>query len=341
MATVSSIVDHIKKKKPNTRLSSMASPTMLAKVTEFVPTGCLPLDIIMGGGIPVGRLTELYGDNSTGKSLLAAHILAETQKLGGVAMLMDSETATSMDIMEAVGVNPEECLYSVPTTDEEVYADIEQAIQARDEVAPNSLMTIVWDSVAATSSEAEVEKVKKEGLGGATVASHARLISQMCRILPSRIAKERIAMVFINQTRENIGVLWGDKMSTFGGRAIGYHASVRLEMAKAKTLTDDNDNPLGIDVRCWVAKSKVSAPFGKCRFPILFGVGIDKVGAIFNWIKDMKLAEMHGSWYHLDLGGGKVIKFQSPNWEATYLKHSLEIDNALWAMAGYSNEDEV
>lgn len=332
--TVSDLVASLKRKK-TTRLGTMSEPTMLAMVKEFVPTGCVPLDIIMGGGVPVGRLTEIYGDTSTGKSLLAAHIIAETQRAGGVGVLLDSETATSVAIMEAVGVNPDECIYSCPSTDEEVYEDMAQAIEARNAVAPGTLMTIVWDSVAATTSDAEVEKVKEKGLGGATVAVSARLISLMCRVIPRMVARERIALVFVNQTRENIGVMFGDKMSTFGGRGIAYYSSVRLEMAKGKTLTDDNDNAIGIDVRCYVAKSKVTVPFGKCRFPILFGVGIDKPGAVFNWIKDRKLAEVKGSWYVIDALG---LKFQSTNWDATYLKHKEKIDCWLWEQAGYSEE---
>lgn len=332
---VSDIVAAMKKKKPSTRLGTMSSPSMLAQVKEFVPTGCLPLDIIMGGGIPVGRLTEIYGDTSTGKSLLAAHLLAETQLAGGVGVLLDSETATSLEIMEAVGVDPDEVIYSCPSTDEEVYDDMVQAIQARDEAAPGTLMTIIWDSVAATSSDTEVEKVKKEGLGGASMATHARLISLMCRVIPRMVAKERIALVFINQTRENIGVMFGDKMTTFGGRGIAYYASVRLEMAKSKVLVDDNDHPVGIDVRCAVTKSKVSVPFGKCRFPIMFGVGIDKSGAVLNWIKDQRLADVKGSWYYINALG---VKFQSAGWCAAYAKHQEAIDNWLWERAGYEGE---
>jgi hypothetical protein len=124
-------------------------------------------------------------------------------------------------------------------------------------------------------------------------------------------------------------------MSTFGGRAIGYYASVRLEMAKAKTLTDDDDNPIGIDVRCWVAKSKVSVPFGQCRFPILFGQGIDKTGSVLNWIRDRKLAEMKGSWAHLYIAKGDIA-FQTATWHATYEKYHHVIDDWLWAQAGYS-----
>lgn len=330
--SVSELVTSLKRKKGG-RLGTMSEPSMLARVKEFVPTGCLPLDIIMGGGVPVGRLTEIYGDTSTGKSLLAAHIIAETQRAGGVGVLMDSETATSCEIMEAVGVNQDECIYSCPSTDEEVYEDMRQVIEARDKVAPDTLMTIVWDSVAATSSDAEVEKVRKEGLGGASMATHARLISLMCRVLPRMVARERIALVFINQTRENIGVMFGDKMTTFGGRGIAYYSSVRLEMAKSKNVLDDDDNPVGINVRCAVTKSKVSVPFGKCRFPILFGVGIDKSGAVLSWIQDKRLAEVGGSWYHIDALG---LKWQSAGWDALYVKHQQRIDDWLWAQAGYS-----
>lgn len=336
--TISSVIASIKKARPNTRLSAMSNPSLVSRVTEFIPTGCIPLDIIMGGGVPVGRLTEIYGDTSTGKSLLAAHIIAETQRLDGIPVLLDSETATSEEIMTAVGVNPDDVIYSTPSTDEEVYDDMLQAIKARDEVGSKALMTIIWDSVAATSSDAEVEKVRKEGLSGATMATHARLISLMCRVVPRMVAKERIALVFINQTRENIGVMYGDKLSTFGGRAIGYYSSVRLEMAKAKTLTDENDNPIGIDVRCWVAKSKVGVPFGKCRFPIIFGQGIDKPGAVFNWIKDRKMADQKGAWYHMELGN-TPIKFKSTTWCVAYAKHHDNIDNWLWEQAGYTGSE--
>lgn len=337
--TISEVVASIKKHRPNTRLSTMSEPSLVSRVKEFVSTGCIPLDIIMGGGIPVGRLTEVYGDTSTGKSLLAAHLLAETQAMGGIGVLLDSETATSVEIMEAVGVNPKQCVYSTPSTDEEVYDDMVQAIEAKKECAPSALMTIIWDSVAATSSDAEVEKVRKEGLGGSTMATHARLISTMCRVIPRMVAKERIALVFINQTRQNIGVMFGDKMSTFGGRAIGYYSSVRLEMAKTKTLRDADDNPEGIDVRCYVAKSKVSVPFGQCRFPILFGVGIDKTGAVFNWLKDRKLVDVKGSWYHLDTGHGDRLKYQRTSWPMIYAKHQKAIDDYMWEQAGYECDD--
>ena len=339
--TIDSFLTSVRKAKPKSRMTVMSDPKTLSRVSEFVPTGCLPLDIIMGGGVPVGRSTEIYGDTSTGKSLLAAHLLVETQHLGGIPVLFDSETATSLEIMEAVGVDPKDCLYSVPETVEEVYEDLMEAIKAKQETAKGQLMTVIWDSVAATSSQAEVDKVKKEGLGGATMATHARLISTMCRTIPRLIANQRIALVFINQTRENIGVLFGEKMSTFGGRAIGYYSSVRLEMAKIKTLLDNDDQPLGIEVRCKVVKSKVSPPFGVCRFPILFGVGIDKPGAVLAWIKDKKLVEATGShWGWVCNSGLKTLpSFYTKDWGTYYDEHQRDVDGLMYAQAGYEVEE--
>lgn len=341
MSDVNGFLTALKKSNSKTRMSTMSDPHMLSRVTEFVPTGCLPLDIIMGGGVPVGRSTEIYGDTSVGKSLLAAHILAETQKLGGIPVLFDSETATSVEIMEAVGVDPKNVVYSVPETVEEVYADLMEAVRIKQDKAPKDLMTIVWDSVASTSSDAELEKIKKEGLSGATVATHARLISTMCRTVPRLVAKERIAVVFINQTREKIGVMFGDKMSTFGGRAIGYYASVRLELAKIKTLEGEDGDAEGIEVRCRVSKSKVSPPFGVCRFPILFGIGIDKPGAVLDWVKDRKLIESKGPWWNwVECSGlSNLPKFQGRDWETYYNDNQRDIEGAMFAQAGYELEE--
>lgn len=330
--TVDRVISALGDKKKS-RLVKMSSPKTLSRVDEFVPTGCLPLDIIMGGGVPIGRSMEIYGDTSTGKSLLAAHIIAETQAMGGTPVLIDTETATSEDIMQAVGIDPDEVIYDTPDVIEEVYEDISQALEAKKKADPKGLMVIVWDSVASTSSDAEVAKILKEGLSGSTMATHARLLSTMCRVIPRMIARDRVGMVFINQTRENIGVMYGDKMTTFGGRAIGYYASVRLEMAKTGVIEGDGDQPIGIDVRCRVSKSKVSAPFGVCRFPILFGVGIDKPGAMLYWAKDKGLVESKGSrwgWKGLSLPS-----FLSKDWADYYANHQRDIDGYALAQAGF------
>jgi len=320
---MSELLKHITGHNPKTRIITLSNQSALSKVTEFVPTGCPPLDWIMGGGVPAGRITEIYGDTSTGKTLLAEHILAETQAMGGTAVLLDTETAIDQHLAETIGIDIEELLYANPETIEDVYKTIQEFIEAKREVDPDGLMTIVWDSVAATSSEEEVEKVRKEGLGARTVATHARLISKMCRVMRREVASERLALVLINQTRQKIGVLFGDDKSTFGGRAIGYYSSVRLELAQRGQIKDHGD-VIGIKARAYVAKNKVAPPFGQCTIPILFDVGIDEPGAMLEWLKSQDVITTAGGWHRITLDG-EEHSFQRPSWPELYLKHRSEI----------------
>ena len=322
------ILDLVTKKSPTSRLIKLSDRSALSRVTEFIPTGCPPLDIIMGGGVPVGRMTEIYGDTSTGKTLLAEHILAETQRMGGLAVLLDTETAIDDRLAELIGINLDELLYSNPETVEDVYEIIDELLDAKHKSDPDGLMTIVWDSVAATSSNEEIEKIKAQGLGAATVATHARLISKMMRVMRTRVAEERLAFVLLNQTRENIGVMFGDKKSTFGGRAIGYYSSVRLELALRGKIKD-RTHEIGINTRAYVAKSKVAPPFGQCVIPILFDVGIDEPGAVLEWLKDEDLVKTAGGWYHMDLAGEDKA-FQRPSWPELYAEHREEVLDLMY-----------
>lgn len=315
--TVNTILKHIKDKRPKSTLITLSDKGAISRVTEFISTGCPPLDWIMGGGVPVGRMTEIYGDTSTGKTLLAEHILAETQAMGGVAVLLDTETAIDDQLAETIGINLEELIYDNPDTVEDIYDVIQELLDAKRDEDPNGLMTIVWDSVAATSSREEIEKIRKDGLGGATVATHARLISKMMRVMKKMVAKERLALVMLNQTREKIGVMFGNNKSTFGGRAIGYYSSVRLELA-LKSKIKDRGQVVGINVRAYVAKSKVAPPFGQCIIPILFDVGMDEPGAVLEWLKDDKVVRVSGAWQYLELGDGNELKFQRPGWPQLY-----------------------
>jgi len=330
----SEILKLVQDKRPNAKLIKLSNQSALSRVTEFIPTGCPPLDIIMGGGVPVGRMTEIYGDTSTGKTLLAEHILAETQKMGGLAILLDTETAIDDRLAELIGIDLDELLYSNPETVEDVYEIIDELLTAKRKADPDGLMTIVWDSVAATSSNEEIEKIKEKGLGAATVATHARLISKMMRVMKTRVAEERLALVMLNQTREKIGVMFGSKKSTFGGRAIGYYSSVRLELAKRSTIKEKGD-PVGISTRAYVAKSKVSPPFGQCIVPILFDVGIDEPGAVLEYLKDEDMVKTTGGWYHIDLGG-EDNAFQRPSWPELYAKHREEVLDLMYG----TEEDE-
>ena len=333
--SIDDIVDATAKR--TKRVVKLSDPSVVSHVTEFISTQCLPLDIVLGGGIPVGRLTEIYGDTSTGKTLLAQHILAEAQRMGGVAALLDSETAIDERLATALGINTEELIYSIPETVEEAYEDIMAIVEARNKVAPDKLLTIVWDSVAATSADTEIEKVGREGLGAHTVATHARLISKMCRVMKKTWARQRIALVLINQTRTKIGVQFGDDKATFGGRAIGYYASVRLEMAHRGKLRD-RDKYRGIKVRAYVAKNKVAPPFGIVKLPIVFDGGIDEVEAMLWWLKDEKIVTTRGAWSYLQFGEEEVA-FQSKSWPETWEEHQTEILKMLGIVIEEENAD--
>lgn len=317
-------ISRLTKKK---QFASLADASILSRVSEFVSTGIPTIDLVMGGGVPVGRMIEVYGDTSTGKSLLAAHILAETQHAGGIAVLMDPETATSVEIMESVGIDTETCIYTVPDTVEEVFKVIEDVLELKKEEAPDQLMTIVWDSVAATTSEDELARASKDGIGRG-YPSHARLISQMCRILKAEIAKNRIAFVFINQTRQKLNIMFGDNTATFGGKAIPFYSSIRLVMKKGKKLVDGKDFPYGIMVKIGCVKNKVAPPFRDCQCPVIFGEGLDPAGAAFWWLRDKKLLVTKGSWYILEILG-QELKFQAKNFEGIYYDYENYIVELL------------
>lgn len=302
------------------RITALSNKFILSRVSEFVSTGCQPLDLIMGGGVPVGRMIEIYGNTSTGKSLLAAHILAETQAVGGIAALMDPETATSEVIMKAVGIDADTLLYSIPETVEEIYETIIELLDAKAKVAPDDLMVIIWDSVAATTCEEELKRVRKTGLGKGFPA-HAQLISQMCRIIKTEVARQRLAFIFINQAKEKLGVLFGDKVTTFGGRSIGFYSSVRLEMKHIRVIKDlATGESNGIDVRVIVAKNKIAQPFGRVEFPIIFGYGIDEPGAVYWWLMHKKLLT-GTAWKHIILTDGTDIKFQKKDWNQVFYEY--------------------
>jgi len=322
-------------------IKALADKSTISRVVERIPTGILTLDMIMGGGVPVGRFIEIYGDSSTAKSLLANHIIAEAQELGGVGVLFDSETASDEGFMEMVGVNPEAVLYSTPSTIEELYDEYEKIMRAKRKYDPNGLMVIVWDSVAATSTKGELDAVRKKGMGAATMGIHARLISQLCRIVNTDVSSQRLAFVFINQTRTNIGVMFGPSKSTFGGRAIAYYSSVRLEMKHIRKLVHkSSDQVYGIDVRVGVAKNKVGRPFGMCEIPVLFDIGMDEPGAILWWLKNKSLIT-GAAWKTIELDGVDH-KFRHREWEQFYYQHEQAVRNAVIASKdlGWAHVDE-
>jgi len=323
------MLDAIKKYRPKTRFTALSDSLVISRVDSWISTQCVPLDIIMGGGIPIGRMVEIFGDTSTGKTLLALHILAETQKMGGIAVMLDTETSVAIELAEIIGVNVDELVYSNPDVIEDVFEDIMELVKIKDELYPDTFMTIVWDSVAATSSEAEVEKVMTEGLNTGYPPT-AREISQMMRVLKIIIAKRNIALVMLNQAKEKIGVMFGSNIATFGGKAIGFYSSIRLLMKQIGKIKKHGE-VIGITVRTYVDKNKVAPPFGVCTFPILFDVGIDDAGSVLDWLKEQKIVKTRGGWQYLTIGG-EEFSFRSDEFGPIYEKHRDAVLNMLYVV---------
>lgn len=298
-------------------LSSEDSPCI---VTEWLSSGCIALDRILGGGFPVGRVTEVYGDTSTGKSLIAAQVAALAQEDGHIVMMADSESAVSLPIMDAVGVDIDNLIYSNPDTVEEVFEQFEKAIELKVEKYPDALLVLIWDSVAATSVQFEMER----DYGKSFMGKHAGVISQSMRKITRQISKNRICAIFLNQVRENIGVMFGDTETTFGGKAIPFHSSVRLRLKMGKKIVSkEKKKVLGIETTGLVVKNKVAEPFNEAKLPIYFGHGIDDALASLYWLQDNDIVNK-ANWMTIKLGG-KEVKFQRPGWDNIFDKHYDEI----------------
>lgn len=257
-------------------------------ITYFIPTGSVLLDYAVSnrilGGIPAGRLTEIYGMESTGKSLIAQFILKNTQKMGGVAVFIDTENATSIDLLKNLGVNIEKLIYLQPNTIEEVFTNIEKIVLKVTEKKFNKPITIVWDSVAATPSKAELEGDYDQ----TTIGLSARVISKSMKKIIQLIGQRQVTLVFINQLRHKIGApAFAEQMTTPGGKAIPFHASVRIKIEKDGKIKNQQDEIIGVGVKATVVKNKVSAPFRSCGFNLLFGVGIFEDEQIFEQLETM------------------------------------------------------
>jgi len=270
-------------------LSDDSSPCVVA---GFMSTGCLALDLAMGGGFPLGRVVEIYGDTSTGKSLIAAQACSTAQHNGGVAVYIDTETSVSLPIMEAVGVDVDSLIYLAPDTVESVFKAMETVIDKKPE---DRDMVVVWDSVAATSSKAEMEG----STGDVGYLTHSRVISQGLRRLTRMVAKMDVSLLFLNQAKERIGVLFGDRVATFGGKAVGFHSSVRIQLSVTKKLKTGK-RVAGILVRAKVTKNKVARPFREVDLPIYFGQGIDDAEASLLTLKASGLITVKGNRYVFD-----------------------------------------
>ena len=283
---------------------------------EAIPTGSLSLDLALGiGGLPRGRIVEIYGPESSGKTTLALHVLAEAQKMGGEVAFVDAEHALDPTYAKALGVNVEDMLISQPDTGEQAL-EITEAL-----VRSGAIDVVVVDSVAALVPRAEIEGE----MGDSFVGLHARLMSQALRKLTGVINKTNSIVIFINQLREKVGVMYGNPEVTTGGRALKYYSSVRIDIRRVEGLKDSSGQFIGNHTRAKIVKNKVAPPFREAEFDIMFGEGISKVGELLDLGVKLGIVQKSGAWFNygdMRLGQGRDNSKQ-------FLKDNPEIANDI------------
>jgi len=288
------------------------SDTTPTDIKDFVSTGSTMLDLAISnkpnGGIAVGRITELNGLESSGKSLIGAHILAETQKKGGVAVYIDTETSVSTEFLGAIGVDVQSMLYLHLETVEDIFSAIEEIVSKVRESDKDRLVTILVDSLAAASTNVEMEAdFEKDGWA----TSKAIIVSKALRKITQMIGRQRVALVFTNQLRQKLGVMFGDPWTTSGGKALPFHSSTRIRLKNKGQIKDAKKNTIGMTILAQVIKNRLGPPLRSCEFPLFFESGIDDIGSWLKVMKDHNIVKQAGAWYTITDHLGAEHKFQS------------------------------
>ena len=325
------LADNLNKNFKNNRVAyfldgSDSTPT---DIKEFISTGSSILDLAISnrpnGGIAVGRITEINGLESSGKSLIGTHILAETQKKGGLAVYIDTETSVSREWLETIGIDVQNLLYLHVETVEDIFECIENIITKIRESDRDRLVTILVDSLAAASTKVEMEAdFDKDGWATAK----AIVISKAMRKITQMVGRERVALVFTNQLRQKLGVMFGDPWTTSGGKALPFHSSTRIRLKNMGQIKDTKKNTLGMKARAQIIKNRLGPPLRHADFNLYFDSGIDDKGSWLQVMKDHKLVKVAGAWYTIKFEG-EDIKFQSKDFKKV-LDERPELEDYLY-----------
>ena len=284
-------------------------------INDFISTGSSLLDLAISnrpnGGIAVGRITEINGLQASGKSLLGAHILAETQKKGGIGIYIDTETSVSKEFLDAIGADTQNILYLHMETVEDIFQGIEDIVTKVRETNKDKHVTILVDSLAAASTKVEMSSdYDKDGWA----TSKAIIISKAMRKITQMIGRHKISLVFTNQLRQKMGVMFGDPYTTSGGLALPFHASTRIRLQNMGMIKDKDGEVIGHKCRAKIVKNRIGPPLRTSDYEMYFDRGIDDEGGWLQTLKNLKIAQTAGAWYTIDYDG-KPIKFLSKDFK--------------------------